>query len=119
MQLFKWQGGRQVGSKYMKMPLWYFRLGRIGLDAYILKYEGNTRLPTHTDPVENGKHWRLNIVLKGKSTFIIVKNGLVKYMNKRFTLFRPDIQAHSLVVSDLGCAKLSMGFVLFNKTKLE
>lgn len=61
MKLFKWQSGRQGSYNYQKFPIWFFRIGKLGFDAYILKYEANQVLPTHTDPVEGGKHYRLNI----------------------------------------------------------
>lgn len=117
MKLLKWQGGRQIGSNYMKMPLWYFKIGRLGTDAYIIKYEGNAHLPNHTDPVDNGRHWRLNITLGGRANFFIYKDGDYKIINRRFIWFRPDIQEHLLEASGYGCTKLSIGFVIFNKKK--
>lgn len=109
MKLWKWQKGRQGGCDYSKFPLWFFRIGKFGFDAYILKYQPDSRLPVHTDPVD-GKHWRLNIKLKGTSTFFLEHHPILK----RVILFRPDIKAHQLIVHSKGCTKLSFGFVKFN-----
>lgn len=61
MKIFNWQPGRQKGCDYLKFPLWFFKLWKLGTDAYILKYNQNSILNPHIDPVGNGKHYRLNI----------------------------------------------------------
>lgn len=110
MNLWKWQAGRNKECSYQKFPLWNFRLWKFGFDAYIIKYEPSTILPKHKDPVKGGKHWRLNIKLKGVATFIANE---CFYINKTFIVFRPDIVEHSLIVYRKGCTKLSLGFVNF------
>lgn len=115
MKLWKWQPGRQQGCEYKKFPLWFFRIGKFGLDAYILKYAPNTSLPWHKDPVD-GKHWRKNFTLKGDSTFRIktVHNSTISIRGGDYEMFRPDLEEHALDVHNAGCTKLSFGFVKFN-----
>lgn len=112
MKLWKWQQGRQKSTEYKKFPLWYFRIGKWGFDAYILKYEPNTVLDWHTDPVKGGKHWRLNIKLWGNSNFKIAKATGIDITNQTINLFRADCYSHSLVVFTK-TYKLSLGFVKF------
>jgi len=116
MKLFKWQQGRQHGCEYKKFPLWYFRIFNYGFDAYILKYETNTRLGWHKDPVENGKHYRLNVRLKGYNTFFWknTKGRKCVQFSPNFVWFRPDITWHMLSTYSR-VIKLSFGFVKFNK----
>lgn len=110
MKLWKWQKGRQEGTEYQKFPLWYFKIWKWGFDAYILKYEPKTILKLHTDPVKDGKHWRLNIKLKGSSYFYRKDRG---HNTKIVNFFRPDIIPHELTVITK-TYKLSFGFVKFN-----
>lgn len=117
-ELFKWTKGRAEDTEYWKFTLWYFKIWKWGFDAYILKYAPNTMLRPHFDEVD-GRHWRLNISLWGRSYFSILKGrnsqsyGSYKTIQKRFIFFRPDIQKHTLLVSGKGCTKLSFGFVKF------
>lgn len=117
MKLWSWQKGRQRLTEYYKFPLWFFRIGNYGFDAYILKYEANTTLHWHKDPIEDAEHYRLNIRLSGYDTFIwkdLVTND--KRANSRQTLihFRPDITWHK-VETHTKVTKLSFGFVKFKK----
>lgn len=115
MKLWKWQRGRQHGCNYVKFPLWYFKIGKWGFDAYILKYYPNTELKWHTDPVPNGKHWRKNFTIKGYASFLIRRNNNVEsYFFSDCSMFRPDIHEHMLKVYENGCVKLSFGFVKYN-----
>ena len=115
MKLWRWQKGRQADCEYSKFPIILLKIWKFGFDAYILKYAPNASLPWHTDRVENGKHWRLNIKLSGNAIFGIKKDGVTKHLiNKSFILFRSDLNEHSLEVSKRGCLKLSFGFVKFD-----
>jgi hypothetical protein len=113
MKLWKWLPGRQGRCDYKKFCLWYFRIGKWGFDAYILKYQPLTDLPYHKDPIPDGKHWRLNVKLWGISVFVMEKSGVYKPVWKRFILFRPDLHYHGLTVRST-TVKLSFGFVKFN-----
>lgn len=113
MKLWKWQDGRQSDCVYKKLPLWYFKIWRFGFDCYILKYGPDQVLIPHKDPVENGKHYRLNIGW-GKSVFTC--DDLIfgmKIGKLSIYVFRPDISLHALYVVDK-TAKISFGFAEFN-----
>ncbi len=112
MKLWKWLPGRQAKTHYWKFPLWSFRIWKFGFDAYILKYKPTTLLDWHKDPVKNGKHWRLNIKLKGWATFEV--KGKAWWLPLGITVFRPDLYEHRLMVYQYGCTKLSFGFVKFD-----
>lgn len=120
MKLWRWIQGRQKGTTYWKFPLWYFRIGKWGFDAYILKYAPKTSLLPHVDPVKDGNHYRLNIKLWGKAYFNLLKGrcynsyGTWITTQKRINWFRPDLCLHSLLVGAKGCTKLSFGFVKYN-----
>ncbi len=113
---WKWVDGRQHGhgTDYKKFCLWSFKLFNWGFDAYILKYKPSV-LHEHIDPVEGGKHWRLNIKLQGIADFGKKIDGEWKYNRKIFNFFRPDIIPHTLLIYYTGCTKLSFGFVKFKK----
>jgi len=113
MKLWKWEKGRSIGTQYWKFTLWYFRIWKWGFDAYILKYSPKVLLKAHTDPVENGKHYRLNIKLWGQAYFSIFKKEKWITMQNRFIAFRPDLYKHMLLVGPKGCIKLSFGFVKY------
>ncbi len=112
MKLWRWQNGRQHDCEYKKFTLWYFKLGKFGFDCYILKYKGDQVLPKHKDPIENGKHWRLNIGY-GFANFVCDKLIFDQRFGK-FTvfLFRPDLYEHSLYVFEK-TTKLSFGFAKY------
>lgn len=115
MKLWEWQKGRQIGCEYNKFPLWYFRIGKFCFDGYILKYKENTSLPSHKDPVENAKHWRINIGY-GIANFVCenYEHGFFKRIGKlTLNIFRPDLYEHSLYVFEK-TTKLSLGFTKYN-----
>lgn len=110
----KWENGRQSDCEYFKHKLYSFKIGKFGFDAYILKYVPNSFLPWHQDEVKDGKHYRLNISLKGKSRFFI-RNGTKNIWSQKFIFFRPDLYEHALRVYNNYCYKLSIGFVYYKK----
>lgn len=71
--------------------------GLLGIDAYMLKFEPNCLLPAHIDNVKKGRHFRLNIILKGKGKFECDKTII---RTKRIVLFRPDKHVHSMQNDD-------------------
>ena len=86
----KWQKERQ-NSLYYKFPL----VTLPSFDMYLLKIPQGSSVPTHTDPIKNKKHYRLNIdIIKPKigGTFI----GKTIFKLPRITLIRPDIHQHSV-----------------------
>lgn len=115
LNYWKWIDGRQKNTKYKKFCLWSFKIWKCGFDAYIIKYERFTMLDWHKDIV-NGKHYRLNIKLKGKASFMMRtedKYIFNRHINPRFVAFRPDLYEHKVFTSEK-TIKLSFGFVKFN-----
>lgn len=93
MKLFKWQKGRQEGTEYEKFPLIFFKIRKVGIDGYVLRYQPYTTLKPHRDKIE-GKHYRLNIELWGRGKFECEKIGINLF--NRIYIFRPDINTHSM-----------------------
>ncbi|WP_321394219.1 hypothetical protein [Emcibacter sp.] len=92
--LFHWQRGRQK-SGYDKMLLcrayW-----PVKFDMYLLRFPEGSEIPLHRDRVDNGEHYRLNIVLK-KSRIggQFICNEPI-FETDRIKLFRPDISEHKV-----------------------
>lgn len=112
MKLFKWIQGRQNNTQYKKFCLLYFKFLWWGFDCYILKYKANQQLPLHKDPVEGGRHFRINIKLKGDCSFWCP--SVIWRWNERICIFRPDLFFHNLVTKT-PVTKISIGFVNFRK----
>lgn len=108
----KWQKGRQDTVEYFKFKLFSFKVGRFGFDGYLLKYPALTHLLPHLDEVQDGKHYRMNITLRGNNMFIC--QGKHFHIKEFIHIFRPDIQRHGLLVAT-ETYKLSLGFAKFNK----
>jgi hypothetical protein len=91
---FRWQAGRQ-GSGYDKMLLlaasWPLRF-----DSYLIRYPEGSEIPPHTDPVQAGKHYRLNIILKSPQAGGEFMCAAPIFASKRIKLFRPDRCEHSV-----------------------
>lgn len=95
---FTWKPGRQH-TGYEKIKVYEV----FNMDCYLLRYKEGSSIPTHTDPVPNRKHYRLNFVLKkaekggmasyGPSNASIL-NTIVFSENKRVVFFRPDLIPH-------------------------
>lgn len=93
-QAFRWQKGRQ-GTGYDKMLL--FTLSwPLAFDSYLICYPEGSEIPPHTDPVQLGRHYRLNIILKSPRSGgeFICANPI--YSSRRIKLFRPDACEHSV-----------------------
>jgi hypothetical protein len=110
-QAFRWQSGRQ-GSGYDKMLLltapW-----PVPFDSYLIRYPDGSGIPPHTDPVQHGRHYRLNIILKSPRSGgeFVCANPI--YASARIKLFRPDQCEHSVTPVRGGSRYvLSIGWVL-------
>jgi hypothetical protein len=114
MKLFKWIEGRQKLTKYHKWCFLYFKFLNFGIDGYILRYEPATILPIHKDQIKDGSHYRLNIKIKGRSSFwcpsTIYRKG------NSIVAFRPDLFYHSLTCYTK-TYKISLGFAIFKRKK--
>ncbi len=107
MNWLKWIPGRQ-GGDYQKKLLVVFAIPRIfGFDMYLLKFAPGFTLPEHIDKVERGKHYRLNIILRGEGDFKCEK-AIIR--TKRLILFRPDKYLHSMQNGNVERKVLSIGF---------
>ncbi len=110
-QMFRWQRGRQ-GTGYDKMLLltapW-----PLPFDCYLIRYPDGSEIPPHTDPVDAGRHYRLNLILKAPRSGgeFVCANPM--FESQRIKVFRPDACEHS-VTRVVGGSRyvLSVGWVL-------
>lgn len=108
---FRWQAGRQK-SGYDKMLLITGRWP-ILFDSYLIRYPVGSEILTHTDPVLDKQHYRLNIIIK-KSKIggdFICSNPI--YSSDRVKLFRPDVSEHTVTrVTEGSRYVLSFGWAI-------
>ena len=107
---FRWQRGRQ-DTGYDKMLLFTARWP-LPFDSYLIRYPEGSEIPQHTDPVQSGRHYRLNVILKSPrfgGEFVCADPI---FATRRIKLFRPDACAHS-VTRVVGGSRyvLSVGWV--------
>lgn len=89
--LLRWSPGRQ-GTGYRKLPI---ARGKTW-DVYVIDYPAGSSVPTHRDPVEGKRHYRLNVVVRGSlDAFYIAGDGCA-WRRGRITLFRPDTVFHGV-----------------------
>lgn len=109
MKWNKWEPGRQ-GGDYRKKLIFAFKIPfMFAMDSYIVEFGPRYYLNKHKDKVEGKRHFRLNIVLKGKGRFICEKTI---FERKRIVFFRPDIREHSMINGHEKRRILSIGFVV-------
>ena len=107
---FRWQAGRQ-NSGYEKMLLFTTRWP-LSFDSYLIRYAHGSEIHPHTDPVETGRHFRLNIVLKSPKSGgeFVCANPI--FATKRIKFFRPDLCEHSVTRVEGGTRYVfSLGWV--------
>ena len=108
---FRWQRGRQ-GTGYDKMLLLTGKWP-LPFDSYLIRYPDGSEIPPHTDPVQSGRHYRLNIILKSPKSggeFVCAK---ALFSTGRIKLFRPDLCEHSVTrVAGGSRYVFSLGWVL-------
>lgn len=102
----KWVPGRQGGDYHKKLLALFYIPFVLGLDMYLLKFEPGCELKPHKDEVKRGRHYRLNIILKGKGDFNCDKTII---NTRRVVLFRPDKYTHSMQNGDSERKVLSIG----------
>ena len=108
---FRWQRGRQ-GTGYDKMLLltapW-----PLPFDSYLIRYPEGSAIPAHTDPVQSGRHFRLNVILKAPQSGGEFTCANPIFASRRVKLFRPDVGEHS-VTRVVGGSRyvLSIGWIL-------
>lgn len=110
MKWLRWDKGRQLDSGYSKMLLFLFGIPKLfGIDIYLIRFIPNCYLPTHKDSVNWGKHYRINIEIKGKGEFFC--DNLI-FSSSKVKLFRPDLEEHSMLNGNSKRLILSIGLVV-------
>jgi len=107
----RWRSGRQ-GTGYDKFLILASPFP-VAFDLYLLRYPIGAEIATHRDPVESGRHYLLNIVVKtaGTGGEFLCENPI--YVANRIKLFRPDLSAHGVTrVGGSPSYVLSLGWVL-------
>ena len=108
---FRWQRGRQ-NSGYDKLLLVTGTLP-IPFDIYLLRFPEGSEIPEHRDPVEQGKHYRLNVILRKSRMGGEFKCMQPIWASRRINLFRSDISPHSVTQVTSGTRYvLSVGWLL-------
>lgn len=106
----RWQGGRQRGG-YQKLLILIARWP-LPFDVYLLRFPEGSEIAPHRDPVAQGQHFRLNLILKSArrgGDFICAEPI---YASKRIKLFRPDACEHRVTRVEQGTRYLlSIGWV--------
>lgn len=106
----RWQRGRQQGG-YDKMLLVHGRWPLL-FDCYLLRFPQGAEIPPHTDPVTNGRHFRLNVVLKQARRGGDFVCATPLHESARIKFFRPDACEHSVTRVEEGARYLlSIGWV--------
>lgn len=106
----RWRNGRQH-TGYEKMLL-LANPFNLPFDCYLLRYRSGAEIPDHTDPVDDKKHFRLNLVLrKAKAGGEFLCSEPI-YESERIKYFRPDLARHSVSLVEEGTRYvLSIGWV--------
>ena len=107
---FRWQRGRQ-DTGYDKMLLFTARWP-LAFDSYLIRYPDGSEIPPHMDPVQSGRHYRLNVILKSPRSGGEFVCADPIFATRRIKLFRPDACAHSVTLVVGGSRYvLSVGWV--------
>ena len=106
----RWDVGRQQ-SGYDKMLL---ATGRwpLPFDCYLLRFPEGSEIGEHQDKNENGRHFRLNIMLKNAKVGgrFICKDPI--FETSRIKFFRPDVSRHAVTKVEKGTRYvLSIGWI--------
>jgi hypothetical protein len=77
------------------------------------RYPEGSAIPSHTDPVRTGRHYRLNIVVKASPSGGEFLCATPIWESRRIKFFRPDACEHSVTRVEGGSRYvLSLGWVL-------
>jgi hypothetical protein len=109
--MLRWLPGRQ-GTGYDKLPLASARWP-LPFDVYLIRYREGSHVPPHTDPVADGRHYRLNIILTAAAVGGEFVCADPLFATARVKLLRPDRSVHSVTpVERWRRLVLSVGWVL-------
>ena len=113
--LFRWQSGRQ-NPHYKKM----FIFGNpfiVPFDIYLLKFEPGSEIQPHTDQVDSGRHFRLNLIVRHPKEGGDFHCDETIYESRSLKIFRPDISEHSVSQILAGTRYVvSIGWVLRDRS---
>lgn len=107
----EFEKGRQ-DSGYLKLRL--FQLNRFAkADCYLLKFPEGSCICEHRDPVSDGRHYRLNVVLKRPAVGGLLScEDPIFRLGERLCFFRPDLSRHSVSKIESGSRWVfSVGFL--------
>ena len=107
----RWDRGRQ-DTGYDKLLL-AANPFLVPFDLYLHRYPVGPHIPSHRDPVPNGRHYRLNVVVRRSIAGgeFICDNPI--YSSERVNFFRPDVSTHSVTkVEGRLRHVLSLGWIL-------
>ena len=106
----RWTRGRQ-GTGYDKLLLFATPLP-VPLDVYLLRYPQGSEIPAHRDPVERGRHYRLNVLVWRAREGGEFRCADPIFRSGRVALFRPDRSEHAVTRVESGRRYvLSVGWV--------
>ncbi|MEL7296194.1 MAG: 2OG-Fe(II) oxygenase [Pseudomonadota bacterium] len=107
----RWRSGRQqTGYEKMLLGINPFI---VPWDCYLLRYKEGAEIPSHTDPVDGRKHYRVNVVLSEAEDGGEFECDTPIFASRRIKFFRPDQQPHSVSRVNAGTRYvLSFGWVL-------
>ncbi len=107
----RWRGGRQK-SGYEKMLLGINPFV-IPWDCYLLRFREGADISSHTDPVSDRRHYRINVVLVEARDGGVFKCESPIFETNRIKFFRPDRDAHGVTRVNSGTRYvLSFGWAL-------
>ncbi|MFK7898922.1 MAG: 2OG-Fe(II) oxygenase [Myxococcota bacterium] len=112
----KWTQGRQE-TGYLKHLIYSFSAGRLGADAFLLKFPEGCEIPEHQDSVNGARHYRLNLVIRHAESGgdFLCDDPILDF--PRLKLFRPDRSPHAVTkVAEGTRYVLSFGIALKSAT---
>lgn len=108
-ELFRWIDGRQ-DTGYQRML--FLRSRRFKFDVYLLRFPKGSVIASHVDTVSEGRHFRVNIILKKAIEGGHFRCGHCIINRPRLKVFRPDLYYHSVTRVRKGTRYvLSIGWV--------
>ena len=93
-KVLRWEIGRQK-SGYDKMLLLTGTVP-VPFDMYVLRFPIESEIKEHTDKVEEGNHYRLNVIIKKAKSGGLFHCSNLLFETNRVKLFRPDVEKHSV-----------------------
>ncbi|GAB3263404.1 2OG-Fe(II) oxygenase [Chitinimonas naiadis] len=101
---------------HVRWPSWLGR-GLLGFDGHLIHYPRGSHIPPHTDKVQRGRHYRINLVLwqpaqGGEFQCFDAQGRPAWSLWRRLFFFRPDVMTHSVTACGGRRIVLSLGWAL-------